>query len=100
MILSFRTDRFGQIVQTQIRLLLEEQSDQGLHCLQFRLHLFDALLCGNYSKHSTLNKEIFKRSMYYLGPLIWDSLPVEIRQAESICSFLLRCVKWMKGTQN
>ena len=32
MTLCFRTDRSGQIVQTQIRLLLEEQSDQGLHC--------------------------------------------------------------------
>ena len=42
--LSFRTDRSGQTVQTQIRLLLEEQSDQGLHCLQFPLHLLDALL--------------------------------------------------------
>ena len=31
MILSFRTVRSGQTVQTQIRLLLEEQSDQGLH---------------------------------------------------------------------
>ena len=31
-------------LQTQIRLLLEEQSDQGLHCLQFPLHLLDALL--------------------------------------------------------
>ena len=39
MILSFRTDRSGQTVQTQIRLLLKEQSDQGLHCLQFPLHL-------------------------------------------------------------
>ena len=38
MILSFRTDRSGQTVQIQIRLLLEEQSDQGLHCLQFWLH--------------------------------------------------------------
>ena len=46
MILSFRADRLGQTVQTQIRLLLEELSDQGLHCLQFRLHLFDALLYG------------------------------------------------------
>ena len=45
--LSFRTDRSGQTVQTQIRLLLEEQSDQGLHCLQFPLHLLDALLQGN-----------------------------------------------------
>ena len=42
--LSFRTDRSGQIVKTQIRLLLEEQSDQGLHCLQFPLHLLDELL--------------------------------------------------------
>ena len=30
---SFRTDRSGQTVQTQIRLLMQEQSDQGLHCL-------------------------------------------------------------------
>ena len=41
MILSFRKDRFGQTVQTQIRLLLEEKSDQGLHCLLFHLHVFD-----------------------------------------------------------
>ena len=40
---SFRTAMPGQTVQTQIRLLLEEQSDQGLHCLPFRLHLFDTL---------------------------------------------------------
>ena len=42
--LSFRIDRPGQTVQTQIRLLLEEQSDQDLHCLPFHLHLFDSLL--------------------------------------------------------
>ena len=41
MILSFRTYRLGQTVQTYIRLLLEEQSGQGLQCLQFHLHLFD-----------------------------------------------------------
>ena len=39
LILSFRTDSFGQTVQTQITLLIEEQSDQGLHCLLFHLHL-------------------------------------------------------------
>ena len=33
----------GQTVQTQIRLLLEQQSDQGLHCLPFRLHRLDSL---------------------------------------------------------
>ena len=46
MIVSFRTDRSGQTVQTQIRLLLEEQSDQGLHCLQFPLHLLVTSLYG------------------------------------------------------
>ena len=45
-ILNFRTDMPGQTVQTQIRLLLEEQSDQGLHCLPFRLHRLDSLLYG------------------------------------------------------
>ena len=46
MILSFRTDRSGQTVQTQIRLLLEEQSDQGIHCLLSHLHLLDKILHG------------------------------------------------------
>ena len=40
MILRFRTDMPGQTVKTQIRL----QSDQGLHCLPFRLHHLDSLL--------------------------------------------------------
>ena len=44
MILSFRTDMPGQTVQTQIRLLLEEQSDQGLHCLPFHLHHLDSMV--------------------------------------------------------
>ena len=46
MILSFRTDMPGQTVQTQIRLLQEEQSDQGLHYLPFHLHRLDSLLYG------------------------------------------------------
>ena len=46
MILSFRTDIPGQTVQTQIRLLLEEQSDQCLHCLTFCPHRLDSLLYG------------------------------------------------------
>ena len=36
----------GQTVQTQIRLLLEEQSDRGLHCLLFCLHVFDKIPSG------------------------------------------------------
>ena len=43
MVISFQTDRSGQTVQTQIRLLLEEQSDQGQHCLPFHLHLFEEI---------------------------------------------------------
>ena len=46
MIISFLTDRSRQTVQTQIRLLLEEQSDQGLHCLLFHLHYFDKIHKG------------------------------------------------------
>ena len=55
MILNFQTDRSGQTVQTKIRLLLEEQSisllleeqsDQGLHCLLFHLHVFDKIPSG------------------------------------------------------
>ena len=46
LILNFRTDRSGQTVQTQIRLHSEEQSDQGLHCLLFHLHVFDKIPSG------------------------------------------------------
>ena len=42
--LSIWADKFEQIVQTLIRLLQKEQSDQGLHCLPFSFHLSDALL--------------------------------------------------------
>ena len=37
---KFQTDRSGQTVQAQIRLLLMEQSDQGLHCLSFSADLY------------------------------------------------------------
>ena len=46
MILNFQTDGSGQTVQTQIRLLLEEQSDQCLHCLLFHLHVFHKIPSG------------------------------------------------------
>ena len=43
-ILNIGTDRSEQTVQTQIRLLLMEQSDQGLLCLLFCLHLLNTTL--------------------------------------------------------
>ena len=43
-ILNIGTDRSEQTVQTQIRLLIKEQSDQGLLCLLFCLHLLNTIL--------------------------------------------------------
>ena len=43
-ILNIGTDRSEQTVQTQIRLLLMKQSDQGLLCLLFCLHLLNTIL--------------------------------------------------------
>ena len=39
-ILSIGAGRSEQTVETQIRLLQMEQSDQGLHCLQFDQHFW------------------------------------------------------------
>ena len=70
MILSLWTDRPGQTVQSQIRLLLEEQSDQGLHSLPFRLHRLDSLLYGRATefKFKSDNNNLFWVSEY-LGNL-------------------------------
>ena len=57
---SFRTDRFGNTVQTQIRLCLEEQSDQILHCLLFHLHHFDKIV------ENTLRFGLFVSILYRL----------------------------------
>ena len=42
---SFWTDKSGQTVQTQIRLLLEEQSDLGLHVCNSESSLGAHSLC-------------------------------------------------------
>ena len=49
LVLSFRKDRYRQTVKTLGRLLLKEQSDQGLHCLLFHVHLLHVLLHGGTS---------------------------------------------------
>ena len=63
MILRFWTERSGQTVRTQIRLLLEEQSDQGFHCLLFHLHLFDKIpkslaSLGRLQKHFVASENL------------------------------------------
>ena len=84
-ILNFRTDRFKQTLQTLIRLLLEEQSDQGLHCLLFHLHLFDEIPKGlasflkilvDYSKVFGVRKFRNFMVMGYCFPLgLWFPSP-------------------------
>ena len=55
--LSIGTDRCEQTVQTQIRLLLMEQSDQGLHCLLFYPHFLNAFWqCKTIPLHFYNNK--------------------------------------------
>ena len=66
----FRTDESGQTVQTQIRLLLKWQSNQGLHCLLVYIHLLDTLLhkkthCG-YSKFCVAEKNWILRILSYV----------------------------------
>ena len=54
----------GKTVQTQIRLPLDEQSDQGLHCLPFPLHRLDSLHYGRAIRVITiifLGVRIFRR---------------------------------------
>ena len=48
MFLNFWTDKSEQTVKTQIRLHLEEQFDQGVHCFPFHLHRLDALIYGKF----------------------------------------------------
>ena len=38
------------------------------------------------------NKEVFKQSMSYSGPLIWNSLPNDLKTVDS-------CIKWIKGSE-
>ena len=44
---SFWTDEYKANIAIQIRLLLQEQSDQGLNCLPVYLHLLQAFLYCN-----------------------------------------------------
>ena len=66
MIQCFRTDWSWQTVQTQIKLLLEEQSDQGLHCLLVHLHIFDKTPSGLASLFEFSNSNISATS----GPIV------------------------------
>ncbi|MCU7801469.1 MAG: hypothetical protein KZQ70_15395, partial [gamma proteobacterium symbiont of Lucinoma myriamae] len=42
------------------------------------------------------NKEIFKQSVTYSGPIIWNSLPDNLKSLNSIDTFHSNFIKWMK----
>ena len=53
---------------------------------------------------STLNfstprpqKEIFKQSLIYSGPVIWNNLPDYLKNIETTDSFHKQCIRWMKS---
>ena len=39
---------------------------------------------------------MFKNSLSYSGTLIWNSIPLEIRMANTIGDFVKKCITWMK----
>ena len=41
--------------------------------------------------------ELFKNSLAFSGPMIWNCLPNNVKCAPSIDSFHKGCIKWMKG---
>ena len=43
------------------------------------------------------NINLFKNSISYSGTIIWNSIPLEIKNADSINSFVNRCVAWIKN---
>ena len=45
------------------------------------------------------HKDLFKLSLIYSVPLIWNNLPENLRQVETIDNFDKKCIKWMKGIQ-
>ena len=46
------------------------------------------------------NKELFKGSMSYTGPLLWNEIPVCIRECNTIESFTSNCIRWIKSKRN
>ena len=68
----------GQTVQTHI---LEEQSDQGLHCLPFRLHRLTSLLYGRATKFKFLSDYNKFWVSEYLGNLRHTTVLLELNKS-------------------
>ena len=42
-------------------------------------------------------KEIFKQSLIYSGPIIWNNLPDWLKNLKTVDSFHNNCIKWIKS---
>ena len=71
----------GQTVQTQIRLHLEEQSDQGLYSLLFHLHLFEeklfVLILGRLQQSFRLSENLGTLRFHDIFSVISGVLPTK-----------------------
>lgn len=43
------------------------------------------------------NINLFKDSLSYSGAVIWNSVPLEIKNSQSVNTFVTKCVAWMKS---
>ena len=43
------------------------------------------------------NREIFKQSITYSGPIVWNSLPSELKNLDTVNSFHNYLIKWLKN---
>ena len=48
------------------------------------------------NKSPKLKSNMFKNSLSYSGTLIWNSIPVEIRNVNTIGDRVKKCLTWMK----
>ena len=40
---------------------------------------------------------LFKNSLSYSGALVWNSIPLWIKNSSTIEAFTINCLQWMKG---
>jgi hypothetical protein len=43
------------------------------------------------------NKEIYKQSITYSGPIVWNSLPDKLKTLNTVDAFHTNFIKWMKN---
>ena len=78
-----------------------EDALKNLNLLTFEEMLFitKAKLMHKIANSTTPTKQkliIFKRSLSYSGALEWNSIPIEITNADTLSSFVLKCSNWLK----